>query len=93
MGSVTDEIPVGAELARDGGGSGDIDVGCQSVIASKLCSHRGWRGYMESVTDEIPVGAKLARESGGSGDIDVGCQTVIASRLTPTGEGGCTWDL
>jgi len=73
MGSVNDEIPVGAELARDGSGSGDMDVACWSVIASKLCSHRGWRVYMESVTNGIPVGAELARESGGSGDIDVGC--------------------
>ena len=32
-------IPVGAELARDGGASGDMDVECLTVIASKLCSH------------------------------------------------------
>ncbi|VII94038.1 hypothetical protein, partial [Pseudomonas sp. FG-3G] len=33
--------PVGAKLARDGGGSVDEDVGRVGLIASKLCSHRG----------------------------------------------------
>ncbi|WP_024616033.1 non-ribosomal peptide synthase/polyketide synthase [Pseudomonas kilonensis] len=32
--------PVGAKLARDGGGSVNGDGGCADVIASKLCSHR-----------------------------------------------------
>ncbi len=30
------EIPCGSELARDGGVSGDVDVGCAGLIASKL---------------------------------------------------------
>ena len=32
--------PVGAKLARDGGGSVNGDGGCADAIASKLCSHR-----------------------------------------------------
>jgi hypothetical protein len=34
-------LSVGAELARDCGGSVDINVGCDSVIASKLGSYKG----------------------------------------------------
>jgi len=37
---VTHTIPVGAELARDGGVSDDIYAECQTVIASKLGSYR-----------------------------------------------------
>ena len=32
--------PVGAELARNGGRTSNIDVGCQDLIASKLGSYR-----------------------------------------------------
>ncbi len=35
--------PVGAELARDGGGSVDEDVADADVFASKLCSYSGGR--------------------------------------------------
>ena len=35
----TSEKTVGAELARDGGGSACIDVECAAAIASKLSSH------------------------------------------------------
>jgi hypothetical protein len=33
----------GSELARDSDASGDLDAGCQSVIASKLGSYRDLR--------------------------------------------------
>jgi hypothetical protein len=33
---VLNTIPCGSELARDGGRSGGIDVGCKTAIASKL---------------------------------------------------------
>ncbi len=74
--------PVGAELAREGGGSVCLDVACAAVIASKLCSHRLGRcppGI--SRPTKIPVGAELAREGGGSVCLDVGCAAVIASKL------------
>jgi hypothetical protein len=34
------QIPVGAELARDNGVSANIDVECDTAIASKLSSYR-----------------------------------------------------
>ncbi len=51
---------VGAELARDGGGSVGDDVGWAAVIASKLGSHRGARvetGFAS--TTHSSVGASL----------------------------------
>jgi len=60
----TPKRPVGAQLARDSGGSVNEDVGCAGLIASKLAP-TGFCGAHEFVSAEDPM-CELARDSGSS---------------------------
>ncbi len=82
---------MGAELARDSGGSGCIEVECAAVIASKLGSHTDLGCSWHRCPSPTPVGAELARDSGGSGCIEVECAAVIASKLGSHTDLGCSW--
>ena len=53
-----DVVSVGAKLARDSGVPVSINVGCETVIASKLCSYR----YQSLHRDDFPDGS-LSLES------------------------------
>jgi hypothetical protein len=76
----------GSEPACEGGGSGNIDVGCADAFASRLAPTGicGWLGIC-GVTDS-QCRSEPARDGGGSGNGDVDCTDAIASRLTPTGD-------
>ena len=74
-------ISVGAELARDGGVSVDINVDCAAVIASRLTPTVWFWLVSDFVSAKHLVGAELARDGGVSVDINVDCAAVIASKL------------
>ena len=74
-------ISVGAELARDGGVSVDINVDCAAVIASRLTPTVWFWLVSDFVSAKHLVGAELARDGGLSVDINVDCAAVIASKL------------
>ena len=62
---------VGAELARDGGVSVDINVDCAAVIASRLTPTVWFWLVSDFVSAKHLVGAELARDGGLSVDINV----------------------
>ncbi|VVO46300.1 hypothetical protein PS876_00039 [Pseudomonas fluorescens] len=85
----------GSGLARDGGGSGDIDVGSAGPLREQARSHRDFAMVARFVSGTNHCGSGLVRDGGGSGDIDVGCAGPFASKLAPTGFCGgrevCVW--
>ncbi|CAI8967070.1 hypothetical protein EMIT0P176_80056 [Pseudomonas sp. IT-P176] len=66
----------GSGLARDGSGSGNINVGCADLIASKpqagARSHSDFGCSQILYTPHQTCGSGLARDGGVSGNIDVG---------------------
>ncbi|PWE42977.1 hypothetical protein C9I49_17270 [Pseudomonas prosekii] len=52
------QIPVGAELARDSGGSVNIDVECAAAFASKLCSYIGYAPHANHSSGTNPCGSR-----------------------------------
>ena len=74
----------GSEPAREGGVSGDIDVECAGLFASRLAPTVIWVIRRFCVQPLKPGGSEPAREGGVSGSIDVECAGLIASRLAPT---------
>ncbi|PWE39143.1 hypothetical protein C9I50_19985 [Pseudomonas prosekii] len=49
--------PVGAELARDSGGSVNIDVEYAAAFASKLCSYIGYAPLADPSSGTTPCGS------------------------------------
>ncbi|MGF7113306.1 hypothetical protein QF017_002810 [Pseudomonas laurylsulfatiphila] len=88
-------LVVGARCgpAREGGVSGDGDVGCAGLFAGKPAPTGISGKHKICAWQRSRCGSGLAREGGVSGDGDVGCAGLIASRLAPTGDLWCTWKL
>ncbi|QHC96769.1 hypothetical protein PspR84_19700 [Pseudomonas sp. R84] len=76
----------GSEPAREGGGSGNIDVGCADAFASKPAPTGVYGRLTLCGVANIQCRSEPARDGGGSGNSDVDCMDAIASRLTPTGD-------
>ncbi len=70
----------GSGLARDGGVSGNIDVGCAGLIASRLAPTMNLVGHGFCIHPHQTCGSGLARDGGVSGASDVGCAGLIASK-------------
>ena len=74
----------GSGLARDSGVSGNIDVDCNGLIASRLAPTMNLVGHGFCIHPHQTCGSGLARDGGVSGNIDVDCAGHIASKLAPT---------
>jgi hypothetical protein len=70
--------------ARDGGESGNRDVGCAGLIAGKPAP-TGLAAFANTVNTPNHCGSEPARDGGESGNRDVGCAGLIASKPAPTG--------
>ena len=69
--------------ARDGGESGNRDVGCAGLIAGKPAP-TGLAAFANTVNTPNHCGSEPARDGGESGNRDVGCAGLIASKPAPT---------
>jgi hypothetical protein len=74
----------GSGLARDGGVSGDSDVGSAGLIAGEPAPTGGFGEHGICGRQKSNCGSGLAREGGVSGDSDVGCAGLIAGEPAPT---------
>ncbi|MNF88851.1 hypothetical protein D3C84_713540 [compost metagenome] len=85
----------GSGLAREGGVSGDGDVGCAGLFAGKPAPTGIFGEHRICVWQKSICGSGLAREGGVSGDGDVGCAGLFAGKPAPTGISGehkiCVW--
>ncbi|MGX0889586.1 hypothetical protein AB7M22_001594 [Pseudomonas sp. ADAK2 TE3594] len=96
------QYPCGSGLARDGGVSANINVGCAGLIAGKpaptmdlwccrfVVGIAVWPNTGPQPPN-TPVGARLAREDGVSANINIGCAGLIAGKPAPTGFCGGYW--
>ena len=62
----------GSGLARDGSGSGNINVGCADLIASRLAPTVNLVAHKFCIHPHQTCGSGLARDGSGSGNIDFG---------------------
>ncbi|AUM69346.1 hypothetical protein C0J56_10825 [Pseudomonas fluorescens] len=78
-------IPVGAELARDGGGSGGGDVEFADAFASKPAPTWVHVVTEKPCSPQILCGSGLARESGGSVSVMLDVPPSSRASSAPTG--------
>jgi hypothetical protein len=76
--------PCGSGLAREGAGTFNIIIACNTAFASRLAPTviRGRSTIF--VAPQIPCGSGLAREGAGTFKIIIACHTAFASKLAPT---------
>ena len=87
------QVPCGSELARECIGSGNEDVECAALFASKLAPTLDFACRRDLAHAAKTCGSELARECIGSGNEDVECAALFASKLAPTLDFACRRDL
>ena len=87
------QISCGSEPARECVGSGNEDVECAAVFASRLAPTLDFACRRDLAHAAKTCGSELARECIRSGDENIECAAAIASRLAHTLGFACRRDL
>ncbi len=87
------QVPCGSELARECIGSGNEDVECAALFASKLAPTLDFACRRDLAHAAKTCGSEPARECIGSGNEGIECPAAFASRLAPTLDFACRRDL